>query len=155
MMNRNRTVSALALFALAVTATQTPAQSIYTPYAFTNFAGLSGVSGTNDGTGNVARFNEPHRVAVDSAGTVYVADTFNCTIRKITPEGDVTTLAGSVRQIGSADGTGSDAQFNYPKGVAVDTSGDVYVADANNFTIRKITAVGEVTTIAGSPLQTG
>ena len=84
-------------------------------------------------------------MAVDSAGNVYVADTDNHTIRKITPAGVVTTLAGSAGVLGSADGTGSAARFCDPDGVAVDSAGNVYVADTDNHTIRKITA-GVVTT---------
>ena len=69
-------------------------------------------------------------MAVDSSGNVYVADANNYTIRKVTPSGVVTTLAGSAGVGGSADGIGSAAQFYYPSGVAVDSSGNVYVADA-------------------------
>ena len=102
----------------------------------TTLAG-SGTSGFADGTGSAAQFYSPGGVAVDSSGTVYVADTYNQLIRKITPAGVVTTLAGS-GTAGFADGTGSAAQFNYPQGVAVDSTGTVYVADANNHRIRKI-----------------
>src|SRR2546426_1101197 len=98
---RSRSASALALVALAVTATQSRPQSIYTPYAFTNFAGNSGFSGTNNGTGSAAQFGGPSGVAVDNAGNVYVTDSNNHTIRKITPDGEVTTLAGSAGQTGS------------------------------------------------------
>jgi sugar lactone lactonase YvrE len=90
-----------------------------------------------DGTGTGARFNNPYGVAVDSAGTVYVADSNNNRIRKITPAGVVTTLAGST--VGYLDGTGTGAQFNNPCGVAVDSAGTVYVGDSNNFRIRKVT----------------
>jgi sugar lactone lactonase YvrE len=112
-------------------------------------AGLAGVSGANDGTGSNALFNQPSGIAVDSLGTVYVADTNNHTIRAITPGGTVTTIAGLAATFGSADGTGSAARFNRPQGVAVDSAGNLYVADGNNHTIRKISAGAVVTTLAG------
>ena len=112
------------------------AQSVYTPYTFTTLAGAASI-GSADGTGSAARFYGPAGVATDSSGNVYVADTFNHTIRKITPAGVVTTLAGLAGSYGSADGTGSAARFYYPYGVATDASGNVYVADSGNNTIRK------------------
>src|SRR5436309_2298665 len=108
-------------------------------YAFTNFAGMPGGPGSDDGIGSAARFHDPSGVAVDSAGNVYVADTWNSTIRKVTPDGVVTTLAGSAGQRGSADGTGGAARFYLPRGVAVDSAGNAYVADTYNSTIRKVT----------------
>src|SRR5437867_3462117 len=89
-------------------------------YAFTNFAGMPGEPGNADGTGSAARFDWPEGVAVDRAGNVYVADTGNCTIRKITPAGEVTTLAGSAGQAGSVDGAGSAARFGRLEGAGGD-----------------------------------
>jgi hypothetical protein len=105
--------------------------------------------GSTDGTGAAASFNFPSGVAVDGSGNVYVADSYNDKIRKITPAAVVTTFAGSGSE-GSADGTGTAATFTGPSDVAVDGSGNVYVADAGNDLIRKITSAGVVTTLAGS-----
>jgi uncharacterized repeat protein (TIGR01451 family) len=113
----------------------------------TTFAGAAGVRGSADGTS--AQFQYPFGVAADKAGNLYVADYLNSTIRKITSAGVVTTLAGTAGVIGSADGTGSAAQFFYPFAVAVDGAGNVYVADTNNYTVRKITPARVVTTLAG------
>ena len=96
-----------------------------------------------------AQFSNPSSVAVDSSGILYVADTGNHRIRKITSEGVVTTLAGT-GTAGHHDATGTEAQFHYPSGVAVDSSGNVYVADRDNNRIRKITPSREVSTLAGS-----
>jgi hypothetical protein len=112
-------------------------------------AGTAGMTGSNDGAGAAARFWAPQGVATDGAGNVYVADTLNSTIRKITPAGVVTTLAGMAGMQGSTDGTGSAAGFDHPLGVAVDSAGNVYVADTNNDTIRKIMPTGVVSTLAG------
>src|SRR5439155_1587213 len=124
------------------------AQSSYEPYAFTTLAGNAGY-GSDDGTGSDARFIYPSGVAVDSAGNVYVADHDNHTIRKVTPAGKVTTLAGLADSPGSADGAASDARFNRPRDVAVDNTGNLFVGDSNNNTIRKVTPAGVVTTLAG------
>lgn len=102
----------------------------------TTFAG-SGVKGFADGVGVSAHFNSPSGLAVDSTGTVYVADSFNHRIRKILPDGTVSTLAGSGSH-GFSNGVGIDARFKFPKGVAVDSTGVVYVADSYNNRIRKI-----------------
>jgi sugar lactone lactonase YvrE len=116
----------------------------------TTVAGLAGVAGTADGAGAVARFNTPYGIALDSLGNLYVADRVNETIRKITPTGVVSTFAGLVGTAGAADGTGSNARFRFPEGVAVDSANNVFVADNGNHTIRKITPDGVVTTFAGS-----
>ena len=121
----------------------------------TTFAGTTGVVGSLDGTGANARFNSPADVAVDSAGNIYVADQGNETIRKITIDGTVTTLAGIAGISGSADGTGAAARFGAPVGVAVDSAGNIYVADQLGHTIRKVTAVGAVTTLAGAAYAPG
>ncbi len=112
-------------------------------------AGMAGNPGNADGTGTGAQFYQPQGVAVDSTGNVYVADTWNHTIRKITPGGVTSTLAGLAGTLGSFDGTNSEARFNYPAGVALDSSGNLYVADYNNHTIREVTPAGAVTTVAG------
>jgi hypothetical protein len=118
----------------------------------TTFAGKAGVRGQANGPGTQARFANPQSLAVDGGGNVYVADTANHTIRKITPDGVVSTLAGSPGVSGSSNGVNSGVLFNLPGGVAVDSAGVLYVADTRNSTIRKVTPVGTNwvgTTIAG------
>jgi sugar lactone lactonase YvrE len=117
----------------------------------TTLAGDATARGNVDGNGSAARFNHPVGLAIDSAGILYVADTFTDTVRKITPGGAVSTLAGTNALTGSADGSGAAARFNNPSGVAVDANGAVFVADTGNNTIRKISADGTVTTLAGLP----
>lgn len=112
-------------------------------------AGVPGSHGSKDGAGASARFWAPFGIAVDGAGTVYVADTGNNTIRKITTNGVVSTIAGSAGHPGSKDGTGTSARFRNPWGVAVDGEGDVFVADMSNDTVRRIRTDGTVTTLAG------
>ncbi len=108
-----------------------------------------GAEGYRDGVGAAASFNTPSGIALDKQGNVYVADTGNHAIRKIAPDGTVTTLAGS-GIAGFADGKGAQAQFNGPVGVAVDEDGNVYVADTYNDRIRRIAPDGTVSTVAGS-----
>jgi hypothetical protein len=118
----------------------------------TTLAG-NGTSGSSDGVGTSARFNHPEGLTVDGAGNVYVGDTQNNMIRKITPAGVVSTLAGSTTG-SSADGTGAAAGFYNPRGVVINSVGDLYVADWDN-TIRKITPTGVVSTFAGVPALSG
>jgi sugar lactone lactonase YvrE len=113
------------------------------------FAGVAGVSNSFDGTGSNAQFYHPEGVATDPGGNVYVADTWNHTIRKINPAGAVTTLAGLAGNFGAADGTNSKARFNRPTGIAVDSATNIFIADSLNHTIRKIMPSGTVSTIAG------
>ncbi|MFI5136460.1 MAG: NHL repeat-containing protein [Sphingobacteriales bacterium] len=113
------------------------------------FAGADTLFGAKNGPANSATFYFPNSVAVDGTGNIYVSDGVNNLIRKITPGGAVSTLAGS-GFAGAVDSTGTAASFNGPAGLAVDAAGNVYVADSNNNLIRKITPAGVVTTVAGN-----
>ncbi|MDB5852761.1 MAG: repeat containing protein [Herminiimonas sp.] len=119
----------------------------------TTLAGLAGTTGRSDGSGATARFYYPGGLAVDAAGNVYVADTFNSLIRKVTPDGVVSTLAGGSG--GSADGVGTAAGFLYPAGIAVDARGNLAVADTGNATVRRIDVNSRVSTVAGLAAQYG
>ncbi|HJW93195.1 MAG TPA: hypothetical protein VJ901_06220 [Thermoanaerobaculia bacterium] len=118
-------------------------------------AGSTAGGGYVDATGTSARFSAPRSVVADSAGNVFVSDHGNHVIRKITPAGQVSTFAGLAGSIGGEDGSGSAARFNFPGGLAIDANDNVYVADTNNHTIRKITPAGVVTTIAGTAGKSG
>jgi sugar lactone lactonase YvrE len=118
----------------------------------TTIAGSSGQAGTADGSGTAARFRAPTRLTVEKNGSIYVTDTGNSTIRKISAGGSVSTIAGQAGVCGSGDGSAGSAQFCNPQGITVDQSGNLFVADTQNNTIRRIDPSGRVTTIAG---QTG
>jgi DNA-binding beta-propeller fold protein YncE len=113
--------------------------------------GVPSGPGNGDGSGAFARFKAPTGATVDAAGNLYVADAVDQTIRKVAPDGTVTTLAGTPGVAGTLDGPGSEAQFNAPTAVAVDAAGKVYVADRGNHTIRMIDLDGNVSTLAGVP----
>jgi sugar lactone lactonase YvrE len=123
----------------------------------TTFAGTVNLGGSEDGTSATATFNSPSGVAMDGAGNFWVTDSGNYTIRRITPAGVVTTVAGAPGLSGSADGTGTAARFNYVTGLAVDGVGNAYVADYGNNAIRRVTPAGVVTTVVGvsSPTTAG
>jgi hypothetical protein len=108
-----------------------------TNWIVTTYAGQTNASGSADGTGTNATFSGPDSVAVDGAGNVYVSDTFNYTIRKITPAGMVSTIGGVAGLSANLDATGSRARFSRTEGVAVDSAGNLYVADYDNNSIRK------------------
>ena len=145
-MNKQRTTGqyiVLILFFVLPVACQPPDQS---PMV-TTFAG-NGVMGLADGVGQEASFANLMAIATDSAGNIYVADSHNNLIRKITAGGRVTTLAGSGKA-GAEDGSTATCSFFYPAGIAVDRKGNIYVSDTHNSLIRKIGLSGIVTTIAG------
>lgn len=116
--------------------------------------GGSGVAGFKDGPGNEAQFDGPIGIAVDKQGNIFVADAYNDCIRQVSADGRVSTIAGTGLP-GSDDGRAASASFDTPVGVAVDQHGNIFVADAGNHAVRKITAQGEVTTIVGGMAEGG
>ena len=112
-------------------------------------SGATDQAGHKDGTGGVARFNDPTGLARDAQGNLYVCDARNHVIRRIAPGGVVTTLAGKPGESGAVNGLGSAARFNFPADIAVGPGGVIFVADSGNHCIRAIAANGNVTTLAG------
>lgn len=148
-----RRLAMLLIAALGLAAAQS-APSTSPIYQWTTVAGRASI-GLEDGPSAAARFNNPTGLAFDAVGYFYVADTGNLAIRKLSPGGDVSTLAGSPGEPGSADGVGEAARFNSPEGVAVDAVENVYVADTGNYTIRMVTASGGGATLAGQAGKQG
>jgi sugar lactone lactonase YvrE len=128
---------------------------IKSAYEFSVLAGDFGSQGSSDGQGSAVRFAMPMGVGLDASGTVFVSDAWNKSIRQVTTNGAVRTLAGSPDQGGGADGQGSAARFGAPAGLAVDTNGVVYVCDLVSHTVRKVTPQGVVSTLAGCQGKTG
>ena len=126
-----------------------------TNWLVTTIAGFPQTFGSTDGVGTNALFFDPHGITVDTESNVYVADTVNDTIRKLSPDGTnwiVTTIAGQAGISGTFDGTGTNALFYFPEGVALDKFGNLYVADSFNDTLRRLSAAGSnwiSSTIAG------
>jgi sugar lactone lactonase YvrE len=124
-------------------------RSVTTAGAVSTVLGIPAETGTTDGLASLARFRGPAGMAVDSSGNIFAADRGNCTIRKITPAGVVSTFAGTAGVCGWNDGTGTAAQFSGPTGIVIDASDNLWVADYFNNTIRRVTPAGVVTTAAG------
>ncbi|HTI71084.1 MAG TPA: choice-of-anchor D domain-containing protein [Candidatus Limnocylindria bacterium] len=128
---------------------------IATDGTVSTIAGVAGLNGTANGKGSEARFFYPAGLAIDEHGDLLVADTFNHAIRKVTPDGVVTTFAGKPGSPGSGEGASNLARFNDPSALTIDSAGNVYVADSGNNTIRLISANGMVSTLAGKAGQVG
>lgn len=130
-------------------------RKISTDGTVTTIAG-NGIAGYVDGAASVAEFNYPRGICMDAVGNLFIADSWNHRIRKIDVNGNVSTLAGYSDTIGVqspgdyADGSDTSARFNVPCGMSIDSAGNLYLADAYNHRIRKITPAGVVTTVAGS-----
>jgi sugar lactone lactonase YvrE len=136
---------------VADTANHRIVQIVQATAAATTIAGAAGISGSTDGPALSARFNAPAGIAVDGAGNVFVADTGNNMIRKLSADGTVSTFAG-VMSAGLADGVGAGARFNQPTALAFDALGNLWVADTGNNAIRRIAPSSLVTTVVSDGL---
>jgi Cu/Ag efflux protein CusF len=137
--------------------TYTISKVVLATRAVTTIAGLLRTAGAQDGVGSAARFDHLAALVADRAGHLYVADEYNCTIRRVDlGTAGVTTLAGTADAVDWVDGTGAAARFNRPRGLALDGAGSLFVVDAFNHVVRRIqTASGQVTTLAGIPTYSG
>ncbi len=124
-------------------------RKIATDGSVSTLAGAPGQSGAKDGAGNAARFSSPRGLAVDARGNVYVMDTNNHAVRKITPEGVVTTFAGMLGEKGFADGSRATARFAGLRAAAFDAHGNLFVADSDNYAVRRVAPDGTVSTAIG------
>jgi sugar lactone lactonase YvrE len=121
------------------------------PDRVSTLAGSAGTAGSEDGRGSSARFNSPRGLVAAPDGSLYVADSGNHTIRRIAPDGSVTTVAGEAGVAGRNDGAARTAHLNTPSGIDIDSEGNLIIADTGNATIRKLTPDGQLETIAGIP----
>jgi len=136
-------------------ATPTPPEPARPIAGLALLAGQIGSEGNLDGNGSEAHFTSELDIAVDQAGNLYVTDSGNYTIRKISPDGDVTTLAGKGGEQGYTDGAGSTARFRTPIGLSIDGDGNLFVTDTGNHTVRQISPDGRVSTAAGQAGKVG
>lgn len=120
--------------------------------ALTVLAGVSGKAGSNDGAALRARFNAPRGLALSRDGTVYVADSGNHTIRRIEPDGKVSTIAGKPGRRATVDGRGASARLDSPDSIAIDSTGVLYVTNGSDNLIRKISQAGAVSTLNAQPI---
>ena len=132
----------------------TSSDAVLTVSGLRLLAGSANEFGAADGAGEQARFHEPFGIAVDGSGNVFASDFYNQTIRRISPDGQVTTFAGAADLYGRVDGEGENARFSYPTGLAFDKSGNLFVADSAYRLIRKVSPQGLVTTVTQLPKGT-